>query len=158
MAGYRELRESMVVFRGKGGIMNIRVSGPGYSIAVLACICLLAGCGGTKVLKEAQPMQLTQPLGAVSNQKVTATLDWVIVRDGPGTWAKNADWDEYLLRVDNQSGQPINVTGIMVIDSLDTQIEPRQERKQLVKGSKRSSKRRGVPRKRSRSAAFRKFG
>ena len=56
--------------------------------------------------------------------------------DGPGTWAKNADWDEYLLRVSNQSDQTITVTRIIVVDSLDTQIAPGDGRKHLVKGSK----------------------
>jgi hypothetical protein len=86
-------------------------------------------------------MQITQPLAEVSDQKVTATLDWIIVRDGPGTWARNADWDEHLLRVSNQSGQPVHVTGIIVVDSLDTQISPGQGRKQLVKSSKQTTRR-----------------
>jgi hypothetical protein len=58
----------------------------------LVCLLVLSGCGGTKVLKEAQPIQTTRPLATASDQQVTAILDWVIVRDGPGTWAKNADW------------------------------------------------------------------
>jgi hypothetical protein len=102
---------------------------------------MLSGCGGTKVLKESQPIQTTQPLATVSNQHVTAILDWVIVRDGPGTWAKNADWDEYLLRVSNLSDQPIQVTRVIVVDSLDTRIESQPKRKQLVKGSKQTARR-----------------
>ena len=107
----------------------------------LACVLVLCGCGGTKVLKEAQPIQTTQPLATVSDQQVTAILDWVIVRDGPGTWAKNADWDEYLLRVSNLSDQPIQVTRVIVVDSLDTRIESQPNRKQLVKGSKQTARR-----------------
>ena len=107
----------------------------------LVCMLVLSGCGGTKVLKEAQPIQTTQPLATVSDQQVTAILDWVIVRDGPGTWAKNADWDEYLLRIRNLSDQPIQVTRIIVVDSLDTRIESQPKRKQLVKGSKQTARR-----------------
>ena len=107
----------------------------------LACTVMLSGCGGTKVLKESQPIQTTQPLATVSDQRVTAILDWVIVRDGPGTWAKNADWDEYLLRVSNLSDQPIQVTRLIVVDSLNTQIESQPGRKQLVKGSKKTARR-----------------
>jgi len=101
----------------------------------------LAGCGGTKVLKEPQPIQTTLPLATVSDQRVTAILDWVIVRDGPGTWAKNADWDEYLLRISNLSDQPIQVTRLIVVDSLNTRIESQPGRKQLVKGSKKTVRR-----------------
>jgi len=107
----------------------------------LACMVMLSGCGGTKVLKESQPIQTTQPLATASDQQVTAILDWVIVRDGPGTWAKNADWDEYLLRVSNRSDQPIQVTRVIVVDSLDTRIESQPKRKQLVKGSKQTARR-----------------
>lgn len=101
----------------------------------------LFGCGGTKVLKESQPMQITQALAEVSDQQITVTLDWVIVRDGPGTWAKNADWDEYLLRVNNRSDHSISVTRLIVVDSLDSQISPQSERKKLVKGSKDTARR-----------------
>lgn len=111
------------------------------AIAFLFSACLLAGCGGTKVLKESQPIQTTKPLAAASDQKVSATLDWVMVRDGPGTWAKNADWDEYLLTVNNKSNQPVQVTRLLVIDSLDTGVESQPGRKQLVKGSKKTAKR-----------------
>ena len=107
----------------------------------LVCMLVLSGCGGTKVLKEAQPIQTTQPLATVSDEQVTAILDWVIVRDGPGTWAKNADWDQYLLRVSNLSDQPIQVTRVIVVDSLDTRIESQPKRKQLVKGSKQTTRR-----------------
>ena len=110
-------------------------------ITAVVTTLILSACGGTKVLKNSQPIQATEPLAAVSDQKVTAILDWVIVRDGPGTWAKNADWDEYLLRVSNLSDQPIQITGLIVIDSLDTRIEPAPGRKHLVKGSKLTARR-----------------
>lgn len=112
-----------------------------FAIGITLSLVSLFGCGGTKVLKESQPMQITQPLGVASDQQNTATLDWVIIRDGPGTWAKNADWDEYLLRVSNQSDRPITVTRIIVVDSLDTQITPEPGRKQLVKSSKKTARR-----------------
>jgi hypothetical protein len=110
-------------------------------IALLLGTGLLAGCGGTKVLKEPQPIETTQPLAARSDKGVTATLDWVIVRDGPGTWARNADWDEYQLRVSNQSDQPIKITEVFVVDSLNTRIESQSRRKSLVKGSKKTARR-----------------
>ena len=113
----------------------------GFSVAFMLSVSLVAGCGGTKVLKETQPIQTMQPLAAISDQRVEATLDWVIVRDGPGTWARNADWDEYLLRVGNRSGEPIKVTQLTVVDSLDARIESQSGRKQLVKSSKKTARR-----------------
>jgi len=114
---------------------------PGFAMAVLLSAGLLSGCGGTKMLKASQPMQPTQPLSVASDSQVEAKLDWVIVRDGPGTWAKNADWDEYLLSVGSLSQQPISVVRLTVVDSLDTRIEPQLSRKQLVKNSKQTARR-----------------
>jgi hypothetical protein len=112
-----------------------------FKIAFLLSACLLAGCGGTKMLKETQPIQATQALSIASDDRVQVTLDWVIVRDGPGTWAKNADWDEYLLKVSNQSNQSVSVVQLTVVDSLETRIQPQLNRKQLVKNSKRTARR-----------------
>ena len=114
---------------------------PPSAIVLLALCSFLAGCGGTKVLKEPKAIQTTQPLVSASNEQITATLDWVIVRDGPGAWARNADWDEYLLRVRNRSGQSIEITGLTVVDSLNTEVLPETQRKQLVKGSKKTARR-----------------
>jgi len=119
--------------------MNHSRLNPGPVIGLLLLACVLTGCGGTKVLKEPQPIQTTQSLATASDKRVNASLDWVIVRDGPGTWAKNADWDEYLMSVSNQSDNPIQIISLTVVDSLDIQIESQPGRKPLVKGSKKTA-------------------
>jgi len=93
------------------------------------------------VLKDPEPLALTQALSSASGQALSATLDWVIFRDGPGTWAKNVDWDEYMISIQNVSGESLQVTSVIVVDSLGTQIEPRQKRKELVKGTKETKRR-----------------
>ena len=108
------------------------------------CLLILLGltaCGGTKVLKEPEPLVIAQALATSSDQSLSATLDWIIFRDGPGTWAKNADWDEYMVRVQNQGGGSLQLTNIIVVDSLGTPIEPRLNRKQLVKGARETKRR-----------------
>ena len=95
----------------------------------------LSGCGGTKVLKEPEALTVTQSLATASDRHLSGTLDWVIFRDGPGTWARNVDWDEYLIRVQNLGDDSLQITKVIVVDSLGTRIEPRQNRKQLVKGT-----------------------
>ncbi len=56
-----------------------------YSTIITAVVTalVLSACGGTKVLKDSQPLQATKSLAAASDQRVTAILDWVIVRE-PG--------------------------------------------------------------------------
>lgn len=101
----------------------------------------LAGCGGAKVLKEPEPLVINQPLASASDQRLSVQLDWVIVRGGPGTWAKNADWDEYLIRVQNLGEDPITVSSVALLDSLGTPVGPGNSRKQLVKGTKATKRR-----------------
>jgi len=106
-------------------------------------LMLLSGCGGsgTKVLKDVEPLTNQQPIATASDPCMLVTLDWVVVRDGPGTWAKNADWDEYLLRVSSQSNEVVQITTVRVVDSLDVVLDPGLERKTLVKGTKQTAKR-----------------
>jgi hypothetical protein len=101
----------------------------------------LSGCGGTKILKEPKALELQGSLAANADQRIGATFDWVIVRDGPGSWAKNADWDEYLIRVINSSTSPITINSVVVVDSLGATAESASERKLLVKKSRATSKR-----------------
>lgn len=113
----------------------------GYQSVTLCILIALSACGGSKVLKEPDSVVVTQPLATASDQMLSASLDWVIVRDGPGTWARNADWDEYLLTVRNDSDQPVRIMRLIVFDSLGVPIESQSGRKQLVKSSKRTARR-----------------
>jgi len=110
----------------------------------IACIFIvvLSGCAkGTKLIKEPEPYEIAKPIASASDERLVATLDWMIVRAGPGAWAKNADWDEFLLRFENLSDSSIQITNVLVYDSLGTQIDTRPDRKKLVKGSKETKRR-----------------
>jgi len=110
---------------------------------VLWLLLALPGCtGGAKIiLPQPKPFVPTQSLAAASDERLAATLDLVIVRDGPGSWAKNVDWDEYLIRIQNLGGDSIRVTNITVLDSLNTRTQIRKNRKELVKGTKQTIRR-----------------
>src|SRR5262245_45673203 len=86
------------------------------SLAPLFCALALSACTGMKVLKEPRPLPHAPPLVTVREQPVSASLKWVIVRDGPGTWAQKANWDEYLLEVRNVSSHPVQLDQVAVID------------------------------------------
>lgn len=109
--------------------------------AVVACGLVLAGCGGTKILKHPDAFNPAAPLASGADAQLAVTLDWVVVRDGPGTWARSADWDEYLLTVHNRAAAPLAILSVTVIDSLGETICADQERSRLVKASRRTSKR-----------------
>ncbi len=106
-----------------------------------ALVIVLTGCGGAKVLKKPEPLKTTQRLTVASDPRLATTLDWVIVRAGPGTWAKNADWDEYLLRFKNLTDSPMQITNVWVYDSLGIQTNRQLDRRALVKGTKGTKRR-----------------
>ncbi len=112
-----------------------------FRSSILLLLLGLSGCGGTKMLKEPEALVVPQALAVASDQHLTATLDWVIFRDGPGTWARNVDWDEYLIRVYNSGDDSIQLTSITLIDSLGASVEVGVSRKKLVKASKKTKKR-----------------
>jgi len=104
----------------------------------LSCVCVLAltACGGARLVRNAEPPQAAQALVVASDARLAATLDFVIVRNGPGAWAKNAYWDEYLLRVKPVGEAAVTITDVVVVDSLGTGQHPAANRKALVRGSK----------------------
>jgi hypothetical protein len=123
---------------------------PMYSLSVglqllftfaIACTVILSGCGGTKILKEPVALEVTQPLATASDQNVSAELIWVIVRDGPGTWAEYADWDEYLVNVVNESGEMIQIIDVTIVDSLGVRQATNADYRELVNESKETTKR-----------------
>ena len=108
---------------------------------VTLTVLVLSACGGAKVVKEPQPVEVTTALAEAADARLAARLDWVIVRNASTAWAKNADWDEYHLRVRNLSATPIELLDVSVFDSLGTRVQPLGTRKQLVTGSKSSARR-----------------
>jgi hypothetical protein len=115
-----------------------------YRCTLLAGLILasLSACGGHKVLKEPEPMPLATPsLGTVHDARVAASLDWVIVRDGPGTWARDADWDQYLMTIANTSDAVVAIDSATVYDSLEFAAAAASDRKTLVRASRQTVKR-----------------
>ena len=118
------------------GVNNIRILA-----GILSLLFIMTGCGGTKVLNEPEPLVVVKPLATASDENISVSLDWVIFRDGPGTWAKNVDWDEYLFRVEHVGQKSLQITNIEVLDSLGTMVGPDNNRSDLVKATKDTKKR-----------------
>jgi len=116
---------------------------PCWFVSLAMYAWLMAGCDGTRVLPDARPMETGAPLAAASSDSIVATLDGLIVRGSPGSWAANARWDEYLLTVSNHSANTVQLTGLVLVDSLETRIASQVDRRQLVRQSKKAAKRYG---------------
>lgn len=131
---------------GSVNVMDMRVTEVQKSKLIvnsllLSVVFLMTACGGNKVLKESRPLELEGPLAMESDVNLAVAFDWVIVRDGPGTWSKNADWDEYLFRIHNLAANEVTIESVVIYDSLETLIQSNSNRKQLIKGSKIATKR-----------------
>jgi len=94
------------------------------------------GCTGTKVLDEPTVFEITQPLAKEDNENIEITLDWVTVRNGAETWAKNANWDGYHLSITNRSDQTIEVKNLVVVDFLNYRLQPKNNLVELSEASK----------------------
>ena len=122
-------------------VTRTRVSRLIFNGLLLSIAFLMTACGGNKVLKESKPLELEGPLAVESDANLAVAFDWVIVRDGPGTWSKNADWDEYLFRIHNQGAKEVTIESVVIYDSLETPVQSNSNRKQLIKGSRRAARR-----------------
>lgn len=108
----------------------------------LVALGLSACGGGTRLIKNAPPPpQASTALATASDASLSADLQWVIVRDGPGTWARNTDWDEYLFQVRNVSAAPIQLTGVTLVDSMDQSNSASASRSALVDASRKNAQR-----------------
>ncbi len=86
-------------------------------------------------------MPISEPVGSSQDEHLSASIDYIIVRDGPGSWANNADWDQYRLTVHNLGSTAIQIERIVVVDAFDTAIAPENSRKDLVRGSREARRR-----------------
>lgn len=112
------------------------------STCTLFLLLLLVSCGGgARLVKEPEIIQIPHPLAMSSDETITGSLYWVIVRNGPGMWVENADWDEYLINVSNRSSSEIQIDSVVVIDSLGARLASADKLKKLIKNSKKTAKR-----------------
>lgn len=100
----------------------------------------LSACGA-KIVKDAPPPPTDRVLTEAASPQANAQLTWVLVSESPGSWAEEAVWDEYLVRVRNTGAAPITITGAVLEDSSGTPATPLASRKELVKGSKQMARR-----------------
>jgi len=121
--------------------MNSYISRITISLSAVAIALSLPGCGGHKILKEPQPLTVANVLADAEDERLAVELDWVIVRDGPGTWSREADWDQYLMTVANNTVESIEIRQFTVFDSLMVAVASESSRRLLIQGSKAASKR-----------------
>ena len=109
--------------------------------SLLVAILSIVSCSSTEILDEPIALQTANPLVENANTDLEATLNWVIVRNGPGTWASDADWDEYLMRIVNRSSVTVEVTSVAVVDSLGYTLANSDDLDGLINSSRDTARR-----------------
>jgi hypothetical protein len=76
-----------------------------------ALYLVLGGCAvKSRVLKEPLPTPVTDlKWTAAAPEGFILELDQVIVRNSGGSWVRDANWDEYVLTVRNDSSAPVEI-------------------------------------------------
>jgi hypothetical protein len=99
----------------------------------LASLFALDGCASSRLLKNSQPPAETDVGWAASAPEgITLEVHQLIFRNSGGSWLKNANWDEYVLAIRNDSQAAIEVQSIYLYsDKLPAPVESSTSREQL---------------------------
>jgi len=88
-------------------------------LASAAVALALAGCASSRLIA---PEALTEPpvlgLQAVQAGTLRVTLHDVIARGGPGSWVREANWDEYRVTLANEGDAALSVESLELLSAL----------------------------------------
>ena len=107
--------------------MNARF--PVWSSAILAAVvCLSSGCVSSKYKKAREDTPPAVRLDVSfpdAETPLTGTLNSVVIFNGPGSWKRDAYWDEYIVSVRNRSSKSVVLASADLFDYAD---RPRRAR------------------------------
>lgn len=88
-------------------------------LVVLTCaVCTLTGCVTSKKYRMAK--EGTPPAKLLNWHAATPpaelTLESVIIFKGPGSWKREARWDEYVVQITNRGDQPMTLESAVLTD------------------------------------------
>ncbi len=108
-------------------------------MVVLSC---QGGCVATKYKLAKKNTPPVQPLNIAfpSSASLQATLAALIIYGGPGSWKREALWDEYVVTIDNRGEQPVIVDSASLSDSAGTTYAPGSDPWVIEKQSKKLEK------------------
>jgi hypothetical protein len=73
----------------------------------------LYGCASSRVLKNPRPPAVADVgWAATTPEGLKLEVHELIFRNGGGSWVKNANWDEYVLAITNESQGPLEIQSI----------------------------------------------
>jgi hypothetical protein len=107
-----------------------------------AVLCCQGGCVATKyklAKKNTPPVQLLNIAFPLSTP-LQPTLAALIIYGGPGSWKRQALWDEYIITLENRGERPLIIDSAMLGDSAGTTYAAENDPWTLEKQSKKLEK------------------
>jgi hypothetical protein len=108
---------------------------------VLLGLAMLSACASDRKLDKPIPLQEARPIASATDERLSITLDAVIVRGGPGAWSTDPSWDEYLLHYQKRSPGHMAILRVAVVDSLGKRHESNAIAHELTKKSEETARR-----------------
>lgn len=94
---------------------------------LVVVLAVAAGCAQNTRLIE-KPTPLSEDVGIhAESQHLSLTLTQVVLPNGPGSWVKDAKWDEYLFTIQNQGEAPLTILGFWLVDLRGIYLKSREE-------------------------------
>src|SRR5882757_218104 len=92
---------------------HIRLRRAAALVLAAMSICLLAACVSPKYKRADKNVAAPVPLNVkFPSSALEASLYTEISDSGPGSWKREAFWDEYVVTVHNPGDQALNVTSV----------------------------------------------
>lgn len=105
--------------------------------AALPLVASFSGCVSSDVRRAPvnTPPALALALPGRPAGALLATVETVIVYDGPGSWKRRAFWDEYVVTVKNSGPTPASILDATLVDAQNQWIQPGSNWKDLERQS-----------------------
>jgi hypothetical protein len=107
------------------------------ALLIVAGVMTLSGCISPRYKMARKNTPPAEALRLVFAQPpVELQVNAVIVYKGPGSWKREALWDEYVITFVNQAEEPLTIAAPMLIDYASVSLEPGVDPWALEKQSK----------------------
>jgi len=94
-------------------------------LLIVAGLMTLAGCISPRYRMARKDTPPAVPVNlVVARPPLQLQVNAVIIYKGPGSWKREALWDEYVITLVNQGDQPIRIAPPTLIDFASTSLEP----------------------------------
>ena len=113
-----------------------------FIFTVTFMLVFLTSCYGPRLNKKHEESKIgNQSLAANIDSNLSINLERLIERNSKDSWAKDANWDEYIFSIENLNNQEITIQNISITDGLNIKVSPEVTRRLLNKKTRRTKNR-----------------